>query len=286
MLWKRVCQLLGIQQRLSTAYHPETDGSTERMNQTVETYLRTYVDFNQKNWATLLPMAELAINNKDVASTGTSPFFLAHGYHARILDIKESLEEAYQQQSPVQQANAIVSKLKKATEWAQASMAVAQQNQQRQTDRYRTQAPSFKVGDKVWLNLKNIKTNRPTKKLDAKQAKYSVLEVIGLHSYRLDTPLGIHNVFNSDLLRAAATDPLPSQTSDDSHPRPVIVREQEEWEVEKILSERRRGRGKQYLVKWIGYDRPTWESASAMADVAALDVYEAQQEGEEGNMMG
>ena len=69
ILWKRICKILGIERRLSTAYHPQTDGATERMNQTVETFLRTYIDFDQRNWVKLLFITEFAINNKDATST-------------------------------------------------------------------------------------------------------------------------------------------------------------------------------------------------------------------------
>ncbi|KAF4624767.1 hypothetical protein G7Y89_g13402 [Cudoniella acicularis] len=65
--------------------------------------------------------------------------------------------------------------------------------------------------DKVWLNLKNIRTDRPSKTLDVRNAKYTVIEVIGSYSYRLDTPPGISNVFYSQLLRLANDDPLLSQ---------------------------------------------------------------------------
>ena len=94
-------------------------------------------------------------------------------------------------------------------------MAVAQQEQEETANRTRQQAPQLRVGDKVWLNLKNVRTARPCKKLDWKNAKYIVIEVVGLYSYRLNTPLGIYNVFHSDLLHVALTDPLDSQATDD-----------------------------------------------------------------------
>ena len=115
-------------------------------------------------------------------------------------------------------------------------------------------------------------------------------EVIGSHSYRLDTPPGIHNVFHSNLLRTASTDPLDSQVTDDAQPGPVIVGDEEEYEVKEILEDRtvRRGRGsqKQYLVKWVGYAEPTWEPASALQDVTALDAYERSFSERGGDVMG
>jgi len=95
-------------------------------------------------------------------------------------------------------------------------MAEAQQVQENSTNRKRSQAPSFQVGDKVWLSLKNIRTDRPSKTLDVRNAKYTVTEVIGSYSYRLDTPPGISNVFYSQLLRLANNDPLLSQKRTDT----------------------------------------------------------------------
>ncbi len=277
-LWKRVCQLLGIVRRLSTAYHPETDGATERMNQTIETYLRTYVNKEQSDWTDLIPIAELAINNRDAHSTGVSPFFLMHGYHVEPLQVEDAPRDISTPRGPIQQGDLIVRQLREAREWAQTAMAVAQQEQEEAANRKRQQAPQFRVGDKVWLDLRNVRTTRPSKKLDWKNAKYTVIEAIGSHSYRLDTPREIHNVFHSNLLRSASTDPLDSQVTDDSQPEPVLVGDEEEYEIEGILDDRsiRRGRGsqKQYLVKWAGYIEPTWEPANALKDTAALDAYE------------
>src|SRR5256885_14668777 len=82
-----------------------------------------------------------------------------------------------------------------------------------------------------------------------------VLAVVGT-SYRLQLPvtMRIHDVFHPNLLRKAAEDPLPGQKNEP--PEPVIVDDEEEWEVDDILDSRRYGRGKrlQYLVKWKGYE--------------------------------
>jgi hypothetical protein len=143
----------------------------------------------------------------------------------------------------------------------------------------REQAPQYKVGDKVWLSLENIKTDRPTKKLDAKYQKYTILEAVGSHIFRLDTPPGIHNVFHSRRLKLAATDPFTSQKQDDAQNGPTLVGDQEEYEIEAILDEKKapgRGNNLRYLVKWVSHNRPTWEPQSALEETQALDNWEAR----------
>ena len=81
--WRSLAGLLDIKMDFSTAYHPETDGQTERTNQTLEQYLRIYGTYNQDDWATKLPTAEFAYNNAPHASTGLSPFFANKGYNPR-----------------------------------------------------------------------------------------------------------------------------------------------------------------------------------------------------------
>ena len=279
-IWKRICELLNITQRLSTAYHPETDGATERANQVVEHYLRCYTTYLQDNWASLLPVAMLAINNRNATSTGISPFFLTHGYDVDLLDLTRGREELRTTgSSPVARGEAFVAKLKEAVEMAQAAMATAQERQEEYANRARQVAEQFRVGDKVWLRLNNVKTNRPSKKLDWRNAKYTVTELIGSHACRLDTPPGIHNVFHVMQLKRAGDDPLPSQVQDDTQP-PAIVPEDdpdggEEWQVEEILESRKTRGTTKVLVKWTGYAQPTWEPLSAFLETEALDRYEA-----------
>jgi hypothetical protein len=221
----------------------------------------------------------LAINNRVATSTGLSPFFMTHGYNLDLLNLTQGEDNLRTSgSSPIARGEAFVARLKEATIFAQATMAAAQEQQEEYANRGRQAAEQFRVGDKVWLHLKNIKTQRPSKKLDWLNAKYTVTELVGSHACRLDTPPGIHNVFHISQLRRAGDDPLPSQVQDDTQP-PAIISEdtgEEEWEVEKILDVRKEGRGQQALVKWAGYAQPTWEPLSTLLDTEALDRFEAE----------
>lgn len=280
--WKRVCQLLKIDRRLSTAFHPETDGSTEEKNQVLEAYLSAFVAYAQDDWAEHLPSAELAINNRNATSTGVSPFFMMHGYNVDPIQIDEELEVRNRnaRSTPVARGEQVVEKLINARNWAEAAIAVAQQTQEQHANRHRQPAAQFQVGDKVWLNLKNIRTDRPCKKLDWRHGKYTVTKIISSHAYELDVPSGIWNRFHVTLLRPAATNPLPSQRQDDNQP-PAISTDDDgnpEWEVEEILRARTHEQGnrqqRQVLVKWKGYATPSWEPLQAMKDTLALIEFE------------
>ena len=127
----------------------------------------------------------------------------------------------------------------------------------------------------MWLNLKNVTTDRLCKKLDSKNAKYTVLEVISNHNYRLDTPPGIHNVFHASLLKRAAADPFLNQRQNDSRPPVIIVDGEKEWEVKRILRKCTKGRQRQVLVKWKGYLILTWEPTEALANTEAYHVFKS-----------
>ena len=142
----------------------------------------------------------------------------------------------------IQKTDGTINKLKKTNDWSQTAMAVAQQKQQKYVDRSKDQAPRYKIRDKVWLTLENIATATENKKLDAKQAKYTIFEDIGFHNFRLNTPPGIRNVFLIDRLRATSMDFFPSQISDDNHPGPFIVNEKApEYDVERIMKKEKNG---------------------------------------------
>jgi hypothetical protein len=275
--WRHLCALVGIEQRLSTAYHPQTDGATERANQEVLAYLRAFVSLSQLDWPKHLPAAQLAINNRDTSSIGLSPFFLTHGYHIEpIQEIEGSVSAA---SSPRGRAEAFINRLREGTEFAQAAMAAAQQRQEDAANTRRAPAEKFQVGDKVWLSLRNIGNIQPSKKLGWLHAQYTVTEVCDSHTVTLNVPSGIHPRFHVDLLRRASSDPLPSQRQDDAQPPPVISEDgEEEYAVEEIIRAGKRGRGRGayrgVLVKWKGWAEPTWEPLENMQDTEALDAFE------------
>lgn len=278
-LWGTLCRMLKIKRNLSTAYHPQSDGQTERMNAVIEGFVRNYCDYAQREWHLLLPMAQLASANHDSTSTGMSAFFLDHGYHLDVLQLQEpNLPDTEPSGSMRETGQRIARKLQDALSIAQAEMAAAQQRQEHYANQRRQVAPQYRVGDKVWLDLRDIRTDRPNRKFSARSAKYTVLEQVSPYAYRLDTPEGIHPVFHVDKLRLAATDPFPSQRNDDYQPPARLVEGEPEWEVEEIRDYRARrwGRGfrREFLVKWVGYREPQWTPAHLLEDTAALDVWE------------
>jgi len=125
-LWKKVCQLLKIVQRVFTAYHSETDRTTEWMNQNVELYICIFFNYSQNNWASLLLMTELVINNHNFISTEMSLFFLSYEYYMKSLQLLEKLKPVQSAKSSVQKADQIVQKMKEVTEWAQMIIIVTQ----------------------------------------------------------------------------------------------------------------------------------------------------------------
>ena len=82
--WQTLTAQLGIKHKCSTAFHPQTDGQTERMNQTVEQYLRAYVNYDQDNWVQHLPIVQYAYNNAENKKIGMTPFFANYGHNPQI----------------------------------------------------------------------------------------------------------------------------------------------------------------------------------------------------------
>jgi hypothetical protein len=125
LIWKQICLIMKISRRLFTAFHPETDGSTKRMNQELEAYLRCFVLYYQNDWEQLLPIVMLAINGRTSFVIGFSPFFATHGYNIKLIETKEPLKT--KGITFIAKKEAFISKLKNITEMAQIMMAAAQE---------------------------------------------------------------------------------------------------------------------------------------------------------------
>jgi hypothetical protein len=277
--WTHLCITVGIEQLLSTAHHPQTDGGTERMNQEVQAVLRVMVNFTQTNWPDCLPACQLALNNRDSSVTGMSPNLLLNGY--TIPAIQAPQDTTATTTTPKGRAVKFTEHLREGMMLTQAAIAFTQQRQQESTNRSRRAAEKFQVGDKVWFSMRNIKTVRASRKLDWLQAKYTVTAVPSALTITLDLPGSLHKTVHVDLVERALEDPLPSQSQLDSRPGPArnledVDESLHEWEVESILQEKNaRGRGKrQVLVKWKGWLKPTWHPKEDFTDTEALQKYE------------
>lgn len=278
-VWKEVCKRLEIERQVSTAFHPETDGATERENAELKTYLRAFCAYSQDDWADWLPIAQMARMNRTSSSTGISPFFFTHGYHGKIIDSIESPSDTETSTKTIpEKRQAIVNKMNDAAAMAQASLATAQEAQEQQANKQRRAHEAFRPGDPVYLRLKNLKTSRPSKKLDWIAAPYRVLDQVGTHSFRIDVPPGIHPVFHASQLKARPCDALPSQVVEHRENPPLMVNDEEEFEVEAILNHRRRGRGFQAHVKWTGWSTLTWEPTTNVLHTDAWRNYARRHE--------
>jgi len=264
--WTRVCSHLSTDHRLSTAFHPQTDGQTERQNQTMEQYLRAFCNYEQDNWVELLPLAEFAYNNAIHASTRMTPFWANYHYHP-VMQFKAPMQPS-SLNSEIQ-ADTFAAGLEETHQTLRKNLQEAQANQ---TMYAGGKEVIFEVGDKVWLSTRHFRTTRPSKKLDYKRTgPYTVSKVINKNAYKLDLAYTIrkHNVFHVSLLDRY-TPPTAGQPP--SEPQPTIVDDSDKWEDDRILDSKRRYRKLHYLVQWAGYSyvQTSWEPAENLGNAQEL----------------
>jgi hypothetical protein len=245
--WTALMQILGVKHKLSTAYHPQTDGQTERLNQVLEQYLRCYVNDCQDNWVQLLPVAQIAYNQSPTTSTGTSPFYANYGFEPR--DISGAMGESSDNPSATWRAK----EMQELHENLRLDLTFRRQQMVKYANRKRLGGPILEGGDKVYLLRRNIKSKKPSKKLDAvKLGPFKIRRQKGPVSYELELPrrMRIHPVFHISLLEPAAPDAMLQEDVRDIDPEiqePI-------YQVERIIKDRTIRNQKQYLVRWEGYD--------------------------------
>jgi len=276
--WRALSARLGITLRPSSAFHPQTNGQTERINAELEQYLRLFVDWAQDDWADWLPLAEFAGNNTVSETTSVSPFFANYGFHPRIgvepaKPCPPHLTEA--QRREFFRASEIANRFRAVLDQVIALSKQAQDRYEANANRYRSDAPVYCVGDRVMLNMRNYKTGRPTAKLDPRWEGPFLVTKASSHAVTLKLPanMRIFNTFHVSLVRPYRGDKgIPGQEEVEQDVRAnrgrVVTRtddgeEVQEWRFEAILDYGKADNGRwQYLVKWEGHEEPTWQPAT------------------------
>jgi hypothetical protein len=268
-LWQALTKALGVKSRLSTAYHPQTDGQTERTNQTLEQLLRGYLNYRQNNWVELLPVVQYAYNSSQHSVTGMSPHMALMGFQPQIL--RPALEST----EVVPTAEAKVAQMKTICDQITNDITFLNDRMSFYANTKRIEGPILKEGDKVYLLRRNIKTTRPSEKLDHKKlGPYLIDKKMGPVTYKLRLPegMGIHPVFHVALLEPAPADAatVPVTLTEDTQ-EPL-------YQVEDIVDCQEIDGQTMYLVKWKGYSHKenTWEPPEHFTDKKLLGRYHRQ----------
>jgi len=254
--WKKLHALLNVELRLSSAFHPQTDGATERANRTMTQMLRQCVNTRQKDWVTKLPAIEFAMNSARSSTTGFTPFYLNYGRNPSPMIWKG--EEVY---PGVRQ---FAENMKEAIMSAHDAIIASRIQQTVQANRKRKVA-SFQVGDLVYLSTKNISMpkGRARKLVPKYLGPFPITKVIKEGAtYQLDlseelVKRGVNRAFHALLLR-------PHVPNDDRRfpgrmpiQIPGFGEKPEEWIVDRIVTHHGKGTGSDFLILWKAGDR-TW----------------------------
>lgn len=265
--WQELMSRLGVKLNMSTAYHPQTDGQTERINQCLEGYLRSMVFDKQKEWVRYLSLAEWWYNTTFHRSTKMTPFEALYGYQPPQLGLGSAPK------SRVESVNAFMQDRQKTLAQLKTNLLKAQERMKFYADKHRTER-KFSVGDWVYLKMQPYRqttvSGMGNQKLNPKFfGPFEIIEKMGTCAYRLNLPDGssIHPVFHVSLLKArvgpnqavAPTLPLIESRSEVLHlPYAIIARR---------MVKKRNSAVAQLLVQWKGQEEEeaTWDDYSSMA---------------------
>ncbi len=256
--WEQLHARLGTKLKFSTAFHPQTDGQTERMNRVLEDMLRHYIDPSQTDWDRHLSMAEFAINNAYHEGMKATPFWLNNFKHPH------TPLSLYVKHGTSVEARQLAVRLVDDLQLAKQCLHSAQQRQAAYANQ-RRRAVEFNEGDAVMLSTANIRLKAvgSPKLLPRYVGPFTVTQKVSAVVYRLDLPerWRIHNAFHVSLLK-------PYHKGDRAQPLPPPLQlggSNDVFEVERILLHRdvKRGRRvvREFLLKWQGYgpEHNTWE---------------------------
>jgi len=192
-LTKELNRMLGIRTKLSTVFHPQTDGQTEWMNQELEQYLQFFIEYRQKDWLEWLAAAKFAVNNKVHTATKVLPFMANYGKEMR-------MGEDIRRKGKVESATEFVERMKRVHEEAEAALKKTQEEMKKYADRSRKEMEKWNKGDRVLLSTKDLVfKERPVRKLMERYIRpYAIEEVVSLNAVKLQllSSMRIHLVVN------------------------------------------------------------------------------------------
>jgi len=248
-LTRELNKILGIETKLSIAYHLKIDEQTKRTNQELEQYLRMYVNHKQNNWAEWLATAEFAFNNKVYTATKSSLFQINYGKELRIcFDIRKKEKN--------EKAKEFVREMKERHKKARVALVKSQEEMKRQADRSRKEVEEYRIGNKVLISTKDFSIElikRMTKKLTEKFIRlYVVRKIVSENVVELEllVLLRIHLVVN---VRKIIKYREQVEGQKKIPPPSVEVAGEKKYEVEEILDKQKRRGKTKYLVKWKEY---------------------------------
>ena len=281
--WKSFIEALGIAPHMSTAFHPETDGQTERMNRTIEEMLRSYVNGKHDNWDDYLPYLELAYNNSRQASHKSTPYFLNHGTHPFVPG------------AALNPATATAVDPENLAHVVSTALAEAKQHLERARERQRFYANKsrrhveFKVGDKVYLSTRNLKLPGPSRTLqELRIGPFTISKVVSPVNYKLALPdeMQIHATFHVKLLHPFIESPVEFGERVTVAPPPIgYARGDGIYLVDYVFGRKwARIKGKSrpewlYHVAWLGYsiEEATWEPRRQLGGIRDyVDEFDAE----------
>jgi hypothetical protein len=271
--WKTLMELLNVKLDMSSAFHPQTDGSTERANKTIIQVLRNFVSTRQTDWAQHLTRATVAINIAQNETTKMSPFYVEHGRHPRSLPDNPAI-------TAIPAVNGLLDTILSIQHTASKNITDARQNQTNQANNKRRPAPTYTIGQQVLLSMENIKAKTSIRsKLQAKwTGPYTITEYWpDTDNVRLELPNDwqVHNVFHTSLIK-------PYQVNNDEkfpsrkylRPPPVPEADPQEniYEIEAIRDNKIIRKKNHYLVKWLGWPESDnqWVKESDMGGAKEL----------------
>src|SRR6266852_5190148 len=261
---KALTKKLGIEQNLSSTFHPQTDGLSERKNQWVEQYLRLVMLASPKSWAFWLTVASAVHNNRKNSTTGLSPNQILLGYETTLVPEENPTMTNLAAEQRVQ---SLINNRAKAVD---AINKTARQGEA---------IPSrYHKGDQVWLEATHLLLQHQKTKLAPKRYRpFKITKEISPVAYQIGLPASwnIHDVFHTSLL--SPYHETKAHGKNFSRPPPDLIKGENEYEVERIVNHRCHGRARrlQYLIKWKGYPESdnTWEPAEQLHAPNLLKAY-------------